>query len=81
MRYEGRIYRPPSEASSFILQASIGCSWNNVSTATIHFPQPRRRSYFERLTWGGSLLLDRVGSFYVVETTYGLTVGWVNVKA
>ena len=30
---------------------------------TIHFPQPRRRSYFERLTWGGSLLLDRGGLF------------------
>ena len=29
MRYEMPLFRPPSEAHSFILQATLGCSWTD----------------------------------------------------
>ncbi len=41
MRYEGKLYRPPSEAHSFILQATIGCSWNKC----VYCDMYREKSY------------------------------------
>jgi radical SAM superfamily enzyme YgiQ (UPF0313 family) len=31
LRYQGTLYRPPSEADAYILQATIGCSWNHCT--------------------------------------------------
>lgn len=36
MRYVGKLYRPPSEADAYIVQATLGCSWNKCTYCAMY---------------------------------------------
>lgn len=55
MRYEGAVYRPPSEGRSLIVQATIGCSHNKCSFCNMYkakqFRMRNLDEVIEDLTW------------------------------
>ncbi len=49
IQYQGDVYRPPSEAGSLILQATLGCSYNGCTFCGMYGAQPFRVRPFEEL--------------------------------
>ncbi len=49
MKYEGMIFRPPSEADSLILQVTVGCSYNRCSFCGAYQGKSFRMKRFEEI--------------------------------
>ena len=49
MKYEGMIFRPPSEADSLILQATVGCSYNRCTFCGAYLGKRFRIKRFEEI--------------------------------
>jgi radical SAM superfamily enzyme YgiQ (UPF0313 family) len=71
VRYEGDIYRPPSEAGSYILQATIGCSWNHCTYCDMYRAKRFRvrplEETLEDVKEAGRLHGDRVDKVFVAD--------------
>lgn len=71
MRYEGSIYRPPSEAHSYIVQATIGCSHNHCTYCDMYRDKTFRvrelRDTLEDLALAAAAAADRVETIFVAD--------------
>lgn len=71
MRYEGRLYRPPSEADALILQATIGCSWNHCTYCDMYSDKTFRvrelAETLEDLDRAGAAVGDEVEKLFVAD--------------
>ena len=71
MRYEGTLYRPPSEANSYILQATIGCSWNHCTYCDMYrdkrFRVRAREELFEDIRLAAAATSGRVDKVFVAD--------------
>lgn len=53
MKYEGIVYRPPSEARSLIVQVTIGCAHNTCTFCNMYKAKVSVSEAWMRL-WNGS---------------------------
>ncbi len=49
MRYTGQVIRPPSEAKSYLLQITYGCSWNRCTFCPAYLEKPFKTRSFDEV--------------------------------
>ncbi len=71
VRYQGSLYRPPSEANAYILQATLGCSWNRCTYCAMYrdkaFSVRSLDESLEDLREAGRQVGDRVTKLFVAD--------------
>ena len=74
MRYEGKVFRPPSEAHSLIIQSTIGCSHNKCDFCDMYkekrFRERDIQQVLEDLSLARSRYRDVVRIFSRRRRTY-----------
>jgi radical SAM superfamily enzyme YgiQ (UPF0313 family) len=71
MRYVEPVFRPPSEAASYLLQATVGCSWNHCTYCAMY----RSKQYhvrplaeiLEDIAAAGTSFAPRVRKVFVLD--------------
>ena len=70
IQYEGKLFRPPSEANSLILQATIGCSYNRCTFCAMYRDKRFRvrpiEELQEEIDWAVENL-DRVDKIFLAD--------------
>jgi len=62
MRYEGMVYRPPSEAGSLVIQATVGCPHNKCNFCTMYRDSRFKIRRVEEIKEDLDMALDYYGS-------------------
>ncbi len=71
MRFVEPVFRPPSEAGSFLLQATVGCSWNHCTYCAMYRGKQYRvrpvSEILEDIAMAGRTFDDEVRKVFVLD--------------